>query len=248
MTEVEKLQRAKMYVDKLANGINPLDDSPVPKQDIINHIRLSRCLFYVSDVLRQVIENGGVSPKAKASPKSPFYLTDEQKRKYVPSAIPLSVSEITQSLNAAADLEKCKKLKYSQITDWLVEIGALRIQQDLNGKTKKYPTSHGLDLGITSETRNGANGEYRVTVYNEAAQRFIVDNLDAVLAVDQKAKEKVRAENQGQAWTQTQDERLVELFNQNVPVPEIAAALLRSESGIRARLKRLGIIEKRSDA
>ena len=27
MTELEKIERAKMYMDKLANGINPIDDS-----------------------------------------------------------------------------------------------------------------------------------------------------------------------------------------------------------------------------
>ena len=30
MTELEKIQRAKMYLDKLANGINPLTDQPTP--------------------------------------------------------------------------------------------------------------------------------------------------------------------------------------------------------------------------
>ena len=59
MTELETMQRAKMYLDKLANGINPLTDQPTPDSDCINQVRISRCLFYVSDVLRKVIENGG---------------------------------------------------------------------------------------------------------------------------------------------------------------------------------------------
>ena len=33
---------------------------PDNEDDVINNVRISRCLFYVSDVLRQVIENGGV--------------------------------------------------------------------------------------------------------------------------------------------------------------------------------------------
>ena len=55
MTELEKMQRAKMYIDKLANGINPIDDAAAPENDVINNVRLSRCFFYVSDILRQVI-------------------------------------------------------------------------------------------------------------------------------------------------------------------------------------------------
>ena len=45
----------------------------------------------------------------------------------------------------------------------------------------------------------------------------------------------------------TQEECLIELFNKNVPVSEIAVTLMRTESGIRARLKKLGLIEKRSE-
>ena len=41
MTELETLQRAKMYLDKLANGIDPLTDVPVPDNDCINQIRIS---------------------------------------------------------------------------------------------------------------------------------------------------------------------------------------------------------------
>lgn len=72
MTELEKMQRAKMYIDKLANGINPLNDLPAAESDVINNIRISRCLFYVSDILRQVIESNGVQSKEKSG-KEPFF-------------------------------------------------------------------------------------------------------------------------------------------------------------------------------
>ena len=42
MTELEKIERAKMYMDKLANGINPIDDTMAPDDDLINNVRLSR--------------------------------------------------------------------------------------------------------------------------------------------------------------------------------------------------------------
>ena len=52
MTDLEMIQRAKIYTDKLANGINPLDNTIIPENDIINNVKISRCLFYISDVLR----------------------------------------------------------------------------------------------------------------------------------------------------------------------------------------------------
>lgn len=51
MTELEAMQRAKMYLDKLAQGINPITNQEVPEDSTLNHIRLARCFFYVSDVL-----------------------------------------------------------------------------------------------------------------------------------------------------------------------------------------------------
>ena len=160
MTELEKMQRAKMYIDKLANGINPIDDAAAPENDVINNVRLSRCFFYVSDILRQVIENGGTAKAIKSAPKSPFFLTDEQKNQYIPSDKPISVSEITKALNAIADLEKCKKLSYSLITEWLISIGALELRNSFDGKAKKYPTPQGVELGITNETRNMFEGKF----------------------------------------------------------------------------------------
>ena len=52
MEDFDVLCRAKMYIDKLANGINPLDNQPLKEDDVVNNVRLSRCFFYVADVLR----------------------------------------------------------------------------------------------------------------------------------------------------------------------------------------------------
>lgn len=246
MTELKKTERAKMYIDKLANGINPIDDTAVSDNDVVNNVRVSRCLFYVSDVLRQVIENGGVAPVKKSSSKHDFYLTENQIKQYKPCEKAISVSEITKSINSIVEPEQCKQLKSSQITNWLLDIGALEIQNNINGKATKLPTSQGSELGISSEIRVGLNGEYRVVVYNKEAQQFIVDNIETIIASD-KLRFKEKLENQGQPWTQAQDECLIELFNKNVPISEIAVTLMRTSGGIKARLKKLGLIEKRSD-
>ena len=58
MTELEKIAYAKSFIDKLANGINPLDDKPIPEGDIANNVRLSRCFFYVSDILDKCMKTG----------------------------------------------------------------------------------------------------------------------------------------------------------------------------------------------
>lgn len=53
MTEIEINARAQMYLEKLANGINPLTDEEVAENDVVNNVRISRCLFYSSGILKQ---------------------------------------------------------------------------------------------------------------------------------------------------------------------------------------------------
>ena len=63
MTELEKIEYTKGFVDKLAEGINPIDGTPIAEGDLLNNVRISRCMYYVSDILRRVIENGGTESK-----------------------------------------------------------------------------------------------------------------------------------------------------------------------------------------
>ena len=246
MTELEKMQRAKMYIDKMANGINPIDDAPAADSDMINNVRLSRCLFYVSDILRQVIDNNGVVGKVKSSKKA-FFLSADSINNFSFSETPIPVSEITKRLNDLADLEECHKLKHSAITNWLISIGALEIRELADGRNTKRPTEQGQMLGISSEKRTGMNGEYVVVVYSKDAQQFILDNIEAIVTNISNISTK-KADNQGQAWTAAHEECLVDLFNKKVPVSEIAATLMRTETGIRAKLKKMGLIDNRSDA
>lgn len=179
MTELEKIEYAKSFIDKLANGINPVDNTPVREDDIVNNVRLSRCFFFVSDVLRQVIDNGGVTKKKK--PWMNFRLSAQQLTAFPYSDSPIPVSEIARRFNELSANEEMKKLSHKDLTNWLLSVGMLAQCSKANGKTSKLPTENGNDIGITTQTRVGQNGEYVITVYNREAQAFIVDNIDAVI-------------------------------------------------------------------
>lgn len=115
-----------------------------------------------------------------------------------------------------------------------------------DGTEKKRPSQQGLQIGISVEDRIGSNGPYQVVVYNRAAQQFIVDNLDGALEYLPTASEP--GELQGKPWFPAHDECLKDLYLKNVPISEIAVTLKRSETAVRARLKKLGVIENRADA
>ena len=184
MTELETLQRAKMYLDKMANGIDPLSDQPAPDSDCINQVRISRCLFYVSDILRKLIENGGVIEKASKAKKIPFDITQDELLNYDFDGGPIPITEVTRKINSLVDSESMTKLKYSSITAFLIRCGFLEEVNSDNGRTAKRPTADGNLIGITSEERMGRNGIYHVTVYNAEAQKFILDNIETIIEIN----------------------------------------------------------------
>ena len=236
MTELETLERARMYMEKLANGINPIDGSVIPDEDIVNNVRLSRCFFYVSDVLRQVIENGRLTPQ-KIIKKAPFTFPVEREALDF-SAVRIPISEISKRINMLSTNENMSTLSYAAIRDWLMSLGMLEHALDGNGKNVVRPTPQGESIGIALEARNGANGPYYVVVYNLAAQHFILDNLDAIIDYSS-----AKTENQGQPWSPEHDRCLLDLHHKGVPVQEIAVTLKRGSGAVRSRLKKLGITE-----
>lgn len=184
MTELETMQRAKMYVDKLARGINPISDEPANENDVINNVRISRCLFYVSDILGQVIDNGGqVVPVKNKVKKLPFFVTEEQLDNFEFSLKPIPVSEIAARLSALVDENVYQKMNYLKIRNWLIELEMLTEETIPNGKSAFLPTESGIAAGIRTEVRNGRTGSYTVVVYSIEAQQFIIDNMDAILAM-----------------------------------------------------------------
>ena len=194
MTELEKIQYAKYFIDKLANGINPIDNTLVPEDELINNIRISRCMFFVSDILRQVIDNGGINnggiKKKPNKNRMPFSITDEQLSKYPFSDAPIPISQITERINTLIDTETMKPISYKAITQWLMSIELLKEDISHDGKKVKCPTEKAHSFGIFVEERQGQNGTYHVVLYDKKAQEFIIDNMQVILNCD-------RTENEG---------------------------------------------------
>ena len=182
MTELETIRRAKMYMDKLAKGINPINDTQVPENDTLNNVRLSKCFAFVSDILQRVVENGGLpQPALATSVKGTFCLPELRKKEFTFSDEPIPISEITKRINALIDVNTMQKITYQQIRAWLATNGILEDATTISGGRTKHPTDLGKSMGIFTERRTGADGEYQVVLYDKSAQQFILDNIDAII-------------------------------------------------------------------
>lgn len=182
MTELELMRHAQNYIKSLANGINPLDNSQLPDSDIVNNVRISRCLFYVSGVLQKVINNDGkISNTKNRLNKLPFTITDEQLKNIEISQYPISLSAFVKNINDVIDLDVYEKLKYSQVANWLITQNLLKEETDINERTKKTVTQNSLSIGIIEEFKTFNGQTRKIISYNAEAQQFIVSSLCEII-------------------------------------------------------------------
>ena len=183
MTELEILKRAKMYIDKMANGKNPITDMDASEDDVINNIRVSRCLFYVSGVLDKVIANGGeIGARFAKEKKDPFHISAEELSKFTYSQQPLALSEIAKKISSLVDAPNMRKLKYDDLARLLVSEGFLEEYLTRDGRNRKKPTQKGLDSGISYDHRVGVDGNsYDTIVYDINAQRKVIELFSRTL-------------------------------------------------------------------
>ncbi len=236
MTEKDKLLRAKLYVDKLAQGIDPLSDTYVAETDVVRQARIVRCLTYVSEVLEREIAREEKPVRTRRSQRQPFTLSPEARERFAYSEEPIPISEIRNRLNQLLPDDSMKKITVTVLTEWLKNAGILetRIHEE---KAHSFPTEEGLGFGLSQETRYGPNGPYEMTLYNMDAQQMIIDNLDGILACKAETDElRMRS------WDAEQDAYVTKMYELNVPLSEIARVMKRKQSTIRSRLKMLGYL------
>lgn len=178
MTELEIMQRAKTYMDQLAQGIDPISGEELPEDTVLNNVRLARCFFYVSGVLQQVIRNGGQVGKVE---KAPFVLSPQILGRVTPADHALRITEFADLFVQASGDANMKRPNAGKFTSWLIEKGFMELITDADGKQKRLPTAAGQELGIFTDYRQGYYGTYLAVLYSPEAQRFLLDHLDDIL-------------------------------------------------------------------
>lgn len=192
MTELEKIAYAKSFIDKLARGINPLDDTAISEDDIVNHPRLCRCFFYVSEVLGQVLMNG---KKSEAGAKKPsrgyFSITTEQLSRFQYSDAPITTSEFCKRLECLVDLKRMRGISRQSLPEWLVSLELLTPPSNGTRYSACLPTEEGKRMGIAKTTYQNEYGVHSAFVLGIEAQKFIIDNMEAFLAFRKRSKLKI---------------------------------------------------------
>lgn len=190
-TERRMSERARIYMEKLISGINPIDDMPISNDSIINNEKMKNCFRYIANVLEFYEEVLESTPGKRHiyQKKMPFDLSMVERLNIPVSNDYLKISEFTNNINTLVDENFTKSLKSSSINEWLMRKGFLEEVVTKDGKHHKWPTEAGMEIGIKKEKfLSKDNFPYYVVLYGREAQQFIADNIGEIIVVNNEKK------------------------------------------------------------
>ncbi len=199
--------------------------------------------------------------KKQKKHKVPFYLNEEDRDAFEYKDQYL-LSEIKAELNRITTAGNVKHIFGTDIYKWLTSVGYVEERQ-VDGRFIQAPTEIGLEKGITTIEQTSKIGTvYTVLGYPAGVQKEIVEHfIDLGEQMPSEEKEKIetkdktifnraeynrskkRLDGAGASWSEEEDRQLDEEYKSGMKISEIAQIHDRTSGGIRARLKRHGLID-----
>lgn len=177
----EELKMLKENLEILSNERDPktgyLVDDTILKNSFNKQI-LNDAVMIIDKLLKLDFNPTSIDRRKKYA----FYLSDEEKEQIKISTEPISVSSFVYNINEKVNERVMKKLKAVQVTSWLETKGYLGEIEHNDGRKFKITTEKSVSIGISYEERISECGrKYCVNLYNEDAQRFIIEHLDEIV-------------------------------------------------------------------
>ena len=178
--ELEDLLMLKENLEMLASERDPktgygLEDS------VLKSSFNKKILLDAASIIDQLLKLDFNPTRIDKRKKYAFFLDSEKREMIEISREPISISAFVYAINEQVDTGKMKKLKATQITTWLMKNGYLCEIEHPDGKRFKVATKKAETIGILPSKRQSECGrEYVVNMYDENAQKFIIDHLEEI--------------------------------------------------------------------
>lgn len=171
--EQERMDIAIKYVERIADGHNPVNNEPLVNDNILNNPNMIRCMYFIKDVLEEVQRNGGiVGGKSGKGSTLPFPLEVLDEFTYTEDK---SITHVLNQIYEPIGERNVKKVSINKVTAALKDDGYLLEEPNLEtGKTRKVPSAKGKELGIYLVDREYNGRMYQSVTYNKNAQEYIV--------------------------------------------------------------------------
>ena len=178
---MSKLEVAMKYIERIADGKNPVNNKPAEEDSVLNNPNVIRCMYFVKEVLAAVSENGGVIGGRAAKPaRSPFPFECLSGFHYTEDT---SIAHLIRQFKALAQDPNVRGIGTKPVTDWLRQKGYLTDQLDqYTGKKYASVTEAGEEFGLFMQERTSAYGQsYKLIMYSQKAQEFLAANLKQIV-------------------------------------------------------------------
>ncbi|MBQ8358379.1 MAG: hypothetical protein IJX37_00495 [Oscillospiraceae bacterium] len=195
MERIELVERAKMYLQLLSNGVHPVTGQSIPHDSVFVDSKVKRCFSFITEILDEYVElKAKVEQLEKdrerntivVAKKQDFAITQEQRNSIKLSKEPISVMAFMKNINEVIDTETTEKLSSTRINKWLTARGFIRSEkvQTVTSKTVYKPSEVAVKIGITEEAFvDKKSGEVKTQIkLGESAQFFIIENLEEIIA------------------------------------------------------------------
>lgn len=195
MEKLELIERAKVYMKLLSDGVHPVTGKEIPKDSALIDDKVKRCFGFISKVLDEYVELTErvailESEKEKntivVSKKQEFAITQEQCDNIWLSKKPITMMAFMKNINAVIDADSMEKLSSTRINKWLTNRGFFTTKKvkTVMNKTIYKPSEFATKIGIVEEEAvDVMSGEVKTRiVLEESAQLFIIENLDDIIS------------------------------------------------------------------
>lgn len=173
VVDTQKLLETKGIIVKLANGINPIDDSLIIEESFLNNPKIVRSLYYLDQYITDQIEQSTIR---KGKPTK-FLITDEQLENVILPSGKIGINDFAKAINKVLDQQISKRVTGQMINKKLKELGILSEIVDEEGKINTITNENSEGYGIESVTRIFNGREYKKVVYNNVGKEFLLKNI-----------------------------------------------------------------------
>lgn len=194
MEKTELIERAKMYLKLLGDGVHPITGTPIPEDSAFVDERVKRCFAFITEILDDYValsakverlESDSEKSKVVVFKKENFSITKEQCDSIKLSKEPISVLSFMKNVNSVIDSDSMEKLTSTRINKWLAERGLITTSkvQTVVSKTVYKPSDLAMKIGIIEEEFvDKKSGELKAQIkLGESAQLFIIENIEEIV-------------------------------------------------------------------
>ena len=195
MEKIELVERAKMYLKLLGDGVHPVTGDMIPKDSAFVDEKVKRCFSFISQILDEYIELSEKVEKLESQKekntivvpkKQEFAITQEQCDNIRLSKEPITILSFMKNINSVIDADSMEKLTSTRINKWLTNRGLVTTGkvQTIVSKTVYKPSDFAIKIGIVEEEIiDKKSGEVKAQIkLGESAQLFIIENLEDIVS------------------------------------------------------------------